>query len=247
MAIYFLILFLGLCFGSFLSVIVFRLDNKGGIMFGRSECPGCLTRLKWYDLIPLVSFFYLGGKCRYCKKKVSIIYPIMELATAGAFVSYSFFNGFFYLSNFYELAVIFVLLALLFSDYIFYILPDKLIIAGLLMSITYILFFNFSVIANGLITGLALSSFFATLYIISRGVWLGFGDVKLAFLIGFILGYPLGLWSIIISVWAGALWGIGLIIVNRANLKTSLPFGSFMAGVAILFIILKKYAFWFQF
>ena len=171
----------------------------------------------------------------------------MELATAGAFVSYSFFNGFFYLSNFYELAVIFVLLALLFSDYIFYILPDKLIIAGLLMSITYILFFNFSVIANGLITGLALSSFFATLYIISRGVWLGFGDVKLAFLIGFILGYPLGLWSIIISVWAGALWGIGLIIVNRANLKTSLPFGSFMAGVAILFIILKKYAFWFQF
>jgi len=247
MAIYFFIFFLGLCFGSFLSVIVFRLDQKGGILVGRSECPQCLTRLEWYDLIPLFSFFYLGGKCRYCKTKIPKIYVAMELVVAGSFVAYTFFNGFLSPSSFYELTIIFILLALAFSDYIFYILPDKLIITGLLVTLIYFFSTGLEMIVGPLLTGLSLGSFFAILYVISQGKWLGFGDAKLAFLIGFVLGYPLGVWAVIVSIWVGALWGIGLILASRANLKTALPFGTFMAGIAVIFIILQKYGIWLQF
>ena len=238
----------GLVFGSFLSVIVFRLDAKEGIVTGRSECRRCLKRLKWYDLVPLLSFLYLKGKCRYCKVKIGVIYPIMELAVAATFVSYCSLNGTcVYISSFYHLSILFTLLALLFFDYSFYILPDKLIGTGFIISLLYFLLFNSDLLNNSLIIGLALGSFFAILYLASKGKWLGFGDAKLAFLVGFVLGYPAGVFAVMASVWAGALWGIGLILLNRANLKTPLPFGSFMAGATILFIIFQNYEIWFRF
>ncbi len=233
---------LGLIFGSFLSVIVFRLDQKSGIFMGRSECPKCLTQLKWYDLFPLFSFLYLGGKCRACKVKIAVIYPIMELAVAASFGSYCFLNGPCIASvNLYQLIIIFILLTLLFYDYIYFILPDKLIIIGSVISLLYISIFTPGMLKSGLITGLALGSFFAILYIASGGKWLGFGDAKLAFLIGLVMGFPLGLWAILISIWAGAIWGGLLMLFNKANLKTPLPFGSFMAGVTIILIIIQKY------
>ncbi|OGN01398.1 MAG: hypothetical protein A3B91_03590 [Candidatus Yanofskybacteria bacterium RIFCSPHIGHO2_02_FULL_41_29] len=234
----------GLILGSFMSVLVFRLDVRSGIISGRSECPRCLTRLKWYDLVPLLSFIYLGAKCRYCKNKISAVYPAMELATAGVFVTYSFLNGYSSLNSFYELAIIFILLALLFSDYIFYILPDKLIIAGFLISLAYFLLFKFEIVGSSLITGLVLSATFAILNIVSGGRWMGLGDAKLAFFIGFVLSYPSGVWAILISIWIGAIWGIVLVLLKRANLKTHLPFGSFMAAVAVLLIIFQKHEIW---
>lgn len=236
---------MGLVLGSFLSVIVFRLDNKKGIVSGRSECPECLSRLKWYDLVPLLSYFYLRGKCRYCKIKISAIYPVMEATTGSVFGLYCFMNGpCFYVDNFYALAMIFVLLALLFFDYVYLILPDKMIILGLIAAFSYMAVLNPGTLVPALITGFVLSSFFAILYLVSWGQWIGFGDAKLAFLIGFVLGYPNGLWSVLIAVWAGAIWGMGLILLGKANLKTQLPFGSFMAGAAIILIIFEKYDFW---
>src|SRR3989338_8578332 len=72
----------GLIVGSFLNVVIFRLDKKGGILIGRSECPKCLKRLKWHDLFPVLSYVFLEGKCRNCKDKISPVYPLTELATA---------------------------------------------------------------------------------------------------------------------------------------------------------------------
>ena len=75
----------------------------------------------------------------------------------------------------------------------------------------------------------------------SHGEWIGFGDVKLAFLVGFVLGYPLALFSIVSAVWIGAIWGMAMMARGKANLKTALPFGSFISAMAILALIFKDY------
>lgn len=243
---------LGLVFGSFMSVIVFRLDAesrtdksdlsgarmKGGIVFGRSECRKCMAKLKWHDLIPIFSFLWLRGKCRYCKDKIDFIYPLMELAVAGSFVLYSLVNGLsISVELIYWLAIIFIFLILIFFDYLFYILPDKIILAGIGISLLYMIFFHRELILNSLFTGFGLAAFFGIIFLVSHGEWIGFGDVKLAFLTGFVLGYPLALLATIAAVWAGAIWGLALMARGKANLKTALPFGSFLSAVTILFII----------
>lgn len=235
------IAFVGLVFGSFLSVIIFRPDGRG-VLFGRSECRKCLTRLKWYDLFPIFSFLFLRGKCRYCGHKISLLYLVIELMTLSTFVPYCWFNGpCLGIESIYWLGMIFILLALSFFDYLYYILPDRIIGVGFLATILYQLSFGSSGFSEGILTGLALASFFCIIFIVSQGEWMGFGDVKLAGFIGFVLGFPLAVWSILAAVWVGALWGITLLVLQRASLKTPLPFGTFMSATAVLLIIFQKY------
>jgi len=225
-----------------MSVIVFRLDVKEGIVSGRSECRKCFAKLKWHDLIPVFSFIWLKGKCRYCKDKISFIYPVMEMAVAGSFVLYSLVNGPFISSELiYGLIIIFIFLILTFFDYLFYILPDKIILTGLGTAFLYTSIFHREIILNGLFTGLGLAGFFGIIFLVSHGEWIGFGDVKLAFLVGFVLGYPLALFSIVSAVWIGAIWGMAMMARGKANLKTALPFGSFISAMAILALIFKDY------
>lgn len=227
-----------------MSVIVFRLDQKEGILTGRSECAKCSTRLKWYDLVPLLSYLWLGGKCRYCKERISALYPVMELFMASSFATYYIFNGpYIDLSNIYDLALIFLLVVLIFFDHIYMILPDKIIGAGIALFLLYSMFLGQAVFWNGLAMGFGLALFFGIIFLVSRGEWMGFGDVKLVFLIGCILGFPNALFSLMVSVWIGALWGIYLMLTSKAGLKTALPFGSYICGVAIIFIIFKEYTY----
>lgn len=236
-----LVAFAGLMFGSFLSVIIFRPDGRG-VLFGRSECRKCFTRLRWYDLLPILSFVVLRGKCRYCGQRISSMYLATELITLSTFVPYCWLNGpCSGVGNVYWLGMIFVLLALSAFDFLYYILPDKIIGLGFIVAVSYELFFNGQGIMVELLTGLALASFFCIIFIVSRGEWMGFGDVKLAGFIGFILGFPLAVWSILVAVWIGAFWGMGMLAANKANLKTPLPFGTFMGATAILSIIFQKY------
>ncbi|MDO8496012.1 MAG: prepilin peptidase [bacterium] len=237
---------IGLVFGSFLSVILFRPDGRG-VLFGRSECRKCLTRLKWYDLFPIFSFLMLKGKCRYCGHKISSMYLVIELVTLSTFVPYCWLNGpCLGIESVYWLGVIFILLALSFFDYLYYILPDRIIGIGFIGAILYGLFPGSGGFSEGISTGLALAGFFCIIFIVSRGEWMGFGDVKLAGFIGFVLGFPLAVWSILLAIWIGALWGIGLLVTKKANLKTPLPFGTFMSITAILLIIFKKYVEYFS-
>ena len=241
MIYYFIVIFYGLILGSFLSVIISRLDQKSGLWMGRSECPNCLTKLRWYDLFPILSFMFLKGKCRYCDNHISWLYPIMELSVAGSFLLYYIFNGQSVgAENLYWLFIIFVLLILFFFDYVHFILPDKLILTAFLATVLYNFAFNKNFSASGLFMGLALAGFFSIIFIVSKGEWMGLGDVKLAFLIGFIFGYPIAILSIITATWLGALLGLGMMAVGRASLKTELPFGTFISGAAIIFIIFNE-------
>ena len=90
--IYFLIFIFGLIVGSFLNSVIYRLSTNASFLLGRSYCPECKSNLKWHDLIPIISFLVLAGKCRYCKKPISIQYILVELATAGLFFFIVFQN-----------------------------------------------------------------------------------------------------------------------------------------------------------
>lgn len=227
--------------GSFLNVIIFRLNKKTGIFTGRSECLKCGKQLKWYDLFPVLSYVFLKRKCRNCKSKISPVYPLTELVTAFCFLLfYAVYKPVFEVADFYYLLIITFFVALIFFDYLYLLLPDKIILPLTIVAILFNLFFRRSEFLALLLSALILGSIFAIIHISSKGEGAGLGDAKLLFLIGLVLGYPLGFLSMILSVWIAALVGIGLMLFGKANRKTALPFGSFLAGISILVIIFQN-------
>lgn len=234
---------IGLCVGSFLNVIIFRLDKKAGAFTGRSECPKCEKQLKWYDLFPVISYISLAGKCRYCKTGISFVYPLVELLTAFSFIAFyiSFINHPVSLAiALFDIVTISAFISIIFFDYLYFLIPDKIILPLTILAILFNYFFRRPEFMTLLLSALFMGGIFAIIHVVSRGKWVGFGDAKLLFLIGLALGYPLGVLSMILSVWLAALVGIVLIALGRANRKTALPFGSFLAGISILIIIFQN-------
>lgn len=235
------IFLIGLSIGSFLSVVIFRLDKKGGLLMGRSECPKCLKSIRWYDLFPILSFMFLKGQCRNCKDKISPIYPLTELLTAFCLsLFYVVHKPVFEVKDFYYLLVIISFVALIFFDYLYFIIPDKIVLPLTIIVILFNYFFRRPEFISLFLSALTLGGIFAIIHLASHGQWVGLGDAKLVFLIGLVLSYPLGFIAVILSIWSAALVGIGLIILGRANRKTALPFGSFLAGVSIIIIIFQN-------
>lgn len=228
---------LGLCIGSFLNVLLYRLDRRGGIATGRSECTHCHKTLAWHDLVPIISFVALRGRCRYCRDKISLVYPAVEIITALAFMAIFFSlksQGYVFLLT--HIAIGATLVSLIFFDCLYYILPDKILIALLAMSLFVNIYFRMDAFWYSLVCGLSVASFFGILYLVSHGTWIGFGDVKLVFIVSFLLGYPQGLLAIILAIWLASIVGIGLIIGKRASLKTALPLGSFISITTLILI-----------
>lgn len=236
-----ILVLIGFCIGSFLSVIVSRLDRRDGILLGHSECPKCSRQLRWYDLIPIVSYLILKGHCRYCGRKISSLYPLVEFLTALFFLLLYMVNPsqMLYLVIF-NLVIISILLSLAFFDYLYFIIPDKIILPAGAGVLIFDFFVRKSEFPSYLLTALVLSGFFAILYLMSRGRWVGLGDVKLLLLIGLVLGYPLALISLTLSIWIAAIVGLSLVTVGRATRKTALPFGAFLSIVTILIIIYQN-------
>lgn len=232
---------MGLIIGSFLNVIIFRLDKKGGILMGRSECSKCLKQLKWHDLFPVLSYVFLKGKCRSCKNKISLTYPATELITAFCFSAfYLVYKPALVVTDFYFLLIIASFVVLIFFDYLYFLIPDKIVLPLIVVASLFNYFFRQPEFLNSLLSALIMGGIFAIIYLSSKGEWVGFGDAKLIFLIGLVLGYPLGFLALIFSVWAAALVGIILMMAGKANRKTPLPFGSFLAVISIIIIIFQN-------
>jgi len=234
--IFFLIL--GLSIGSFINVILFRLGKKDGIFLGRSSCLNCNNFLKWYDLIPILSFFIIRGRCRHCKYKVSKLYPIIETTTAISFVAYFYFRGLSGLGTLFELLVMSGFIAILFFDLLEFTIPDKIVLPLIIFS--FFLSLMTPDFQARMITALTIGFLFAIIYLASQGRWMGLGDAKLVLLIGFVLSYPHGILAILISIWLAALVGMALILIKKATLKTALPLGTFMAAISIIFMIFEN-------
>jgi leader peptidase (prepilin peptidase)/N-methyltransferase len=200
--------------------------------------------LGWYDLIPILSFLFLKGRCRYCRQKISWQYPLVELATGITFLLILFFTlrtnnynytGVFFLVDTLFLFVSFSFLIIIFVyDFKHYLIPDKIVYPAIFISFLYqsFLVWNFgnwdlSKIWN-LIFGILPAFFFLAIILLSREKWMGLGDFKLAILLGMVLGWPKILAALFLAFVFGAIIGIELIILGKKTLKSEVPFGPFL-------------------
>jgi len=222
---YIFIFLLGLIVGSFLNCVIHRLEKEEKLN-GRSYCPHCKHTLVWIDLIPVFSFLFLKGKCRYCHKKISWQYPLVELTTGLVFLLILKFQlPHFELSIFYFLISIFSfyiassLIVIFVYDLKHYIIPDKILFPAIAITFLYQLITNYEfLVLNSLWAGLAASVFFCLIFTLSGGKWMGFGDCKIAILLGLILGFPNILVGLFLAFFFGAIIGVGLIYLNKRKL-----------------------------
>jgi len=265
---YVLIFLIGLSVGSFFNVVIFRfnrpaadvdgaLSNRDRSRMGlnsirrqlrhwdgRSKCLNCDSVIRWFDLVPVLSYFILRGRCRECKKKISPLYPVVEISTAVTLLLL-FLNTpvVSYLTTL-NVFIVLLLILIVFLDIRYFIIPDKILLLIAAGVITLRLNLNTNLNMTDfywlLISAFGLTSFFAILYVVSKGRWIGFGDIKLIFLIGFLLGYPMGYLAIVTAVWLATIFSVMLLIVGKANAKTEIPFGSFLSVATIIFIIFNN-------
>jgi leader peptidase (prepilin peptidase)/N-methyltransferase len=246
----------GLLIGSFLNVCVYRLPRDLSVVRPRSHCPGCEKQIDWYDNIPVASYLTLGGRCRHCRERIPLRYPIVELATAAAFALCVAKLGLTWpAAKFAALSAI--LITLIATDLEERILPDEFTLGGTVLGIafsglvplapgvvTFLLWGSISprwisvfesttgaVFGSGLIWG------FAALYgkIRKRDV-LGLGDVKMIAMLGAFLGLEEALLILCVAGFAGSLVGVLYIVIAKKDWTTyELPYGSFLgaAGLAL--------------
>jgi len=235
---YVIIFLFGLTIGSFLNCVIYRLATEESFLEGRSYCPHCKHKLIWQDLIPLFSFIFLRGKCRYCQKPISWQYPLVELATGLLFLS--IFNFQFSIFN---LIIACFLIVIFIYDLKHYLIPDKVIYPAIAIS----LIFNFlphqifgggsnqfSIFIYSILSAFGAAAFFTFIVLISHEKWMGMGDVKLAFLMGLFLGFPNILVALFLAFFIGATVGLILITLGKKTLKSEIPFGPFLVSGTFL-------------
>lgn len=226
-----LIFIYGLIIGSFLNVCIYRIPREENIVFPSSHCTKCSTSLKWYDNIPLFSYIFLKGKCRYCKAPIPKQYPIVETLNAIIYIILFYYFAFSLDFIFYAL-ISSVLLVITFIDLKEMIIPDILVIIILILSIiykviNYVLYNIHPEILNGLGGLLIAGGIFLAIVILSKG-GMGGGDVTLIASLGFILGIKYILLSIFLSFILGAIISLFLLIAKIKTRKDPIPFGPFI-------------------
>ena len=234
---YLVLFMIGAAVGSFLSVVIYRLRTGESALKGRSRCDHCKKQIAWFDNIPLLSYLLLGGKCRYCKKKIAIENLILELLVGLQFiwvywllkVNFSFFG---HMEGFYSLALLIYWL-ILFSgslsiaiyDIKYMLIPDEVLIP--LVVVAFLRLF-FSHQWQVLLVAILSTAFIYSIYAITRGKGMGFGVVKLGFLIGLVLGWPLIIVAYFIAFLTGAGVGVILMLIGNKKLKSKIAFGPFL-------------------
>ncbi len=234
----------GLIIGSFLNVVGLRL-NSGLSLNGRSQCPHCGRVLSPLELVPLLGFFILKGRCRECKSKISWQYPLIEFFTGIVFLSLYHLQLPLLLTII--LAVVFSLyIAILIYDARHKIIPDLLVYIAIIVSLGFRLFLWQSSSLLDWFSGPLLFAFFGLIWLMSHGRAMGFGDAKLALSVGFLLG-SLGISGIILAFWIGSVAGVALIVSTqlrslfahgkRITMKSEIPFAPFIILGAWLSLI----------
>lgn len=234
---FFIVFILGLFVGSFLNVLVDRIPKGESPIKGRSYCDKCKKTLVWYDLIPLISYMSLKGKCRHCKTSLSFYYPIVELATGVLFAAAVFFLGGITISVIYYLFLMSGFIVIFFADLKYGIIPDKIIFSSIVISLIYLFFIPFgsaqgehnSLFLIHLFAAVGAGLFFLFLFLVTQGRGMGFGDVKFSFLMGLVLGFPNIVVGLYVAFLTGAIVGCILILWRKKRIfGTAIPFGPFL-------------------
>ena len=242
------IFILGLAIGSFLNVCIYRIPRSDMSIYSprRSFCPECNQSIKFYDNIPLLSYLFLRGKCRHCKAKISILYPIVEFVTAALYlvIYYQFGTTLYFLHAIFFVSV---LIPIAFIDAQHYIIPNALSLTGLGLglgivciiayqdkNLDYLKMRLIGFVAGGLVIWLIALIGSA----IMRKKAMGMGDVKLMAIIGLYLGaFPELLMVIGLSAFSGAVIGTLLIVTGKKSRQSPIPYGPFLAGAAVVVLL----------
>ena len=236
---------LGACIGSFLNVCIFRLPRQESIIFPASHCMNCGAKLKPLDNIPLLSFLFLGGKCRYCHTKISWQYPLVELLSAILFALAAIRFG---LQWNTLIAVILISSSIVVSviDYKIQIIPNSISLPGIVLGLLINLIPSSPVGFLNALYGMALGGgLFYVVALVSRG-GMGGGDIKLIAMFGAFLGWKNCLVTIFCGVLLGSLVGVTLLVLQRKGRKDPIPFGPFLfIGALISLFYGQEIIYWY--
>lgn len=234
------VIFFALAIGSFLNVLIYRLPRDVNFWGARSICPGCNNQLRWYHNIPLFSYLFLRGRCSFCKEKISIKYPLVELSNVALYLLFYLQNGFTYEFVVYSL-ISSALLVVFFIDLEFMIIPDSITISGLVVGLAV------SFLPQGIgiidsIIGVLVGG--GSLYLVAllgellfKKESMGGGDIKLTAMLGSFLGWQKMLFIFLSSACIGLVFSIVIMIFSKKLRETrAIPFGPYLAMAAILSI-----------
>ena len=231
----FILLILGLIIGSFLNVVIYRLPNNKSIVSPPSSCGSCGHRLGALDLVPVLSYIFLKGKCRHCGERISIRYPLVELLTGGLFALLFWRFGLSF--DFVRFAVLScILVSAAFIDIDHRIIPDKLNLFGIVTGLVFIFLPDSLTIKNALLGLVVGGGLLLLVAVISRGA-MGGGDIKLFAVIGLFLGLEKTIVALFLTFLLGGIAGIILIATKIKSRKDYIPFGPFIGIGAFIAIM----------
>lgn len=233
----------GTILGSFLNVLIYRTMVGENWVKGRSKCDHCGKQIRWYDNIPILSYIALQGKCRFCRKSIPVQYPVVEAITGILFVWWGVMSSVIfrlvqaplpYVQPFYWLLMGFLLLGLFFADIYYGVILTNFVIGGLVLSLVYkTILLRFGELQGvdfiyGFVAALGAGLFFYVLHKGTRGRGMGEGDIWMAVLMGFLLGWPKIMVGILTSFVMGALVAVVLMLMGKKRFGQTLPFGPFL-------------------
>jgi len=230
----------GLVIGSFLNVIILRVDNLKSVLNTRSHCPHCQKEIKWYDLVPLISFILLRGKCRFCQKDISWQYPIVEAGTAAIFAAIFLKFGMSWASAYYALVFMFLIVIFVYdikTQYILDIVSWPMLIICLAGG-WYFGHFDLLSSLYGILSG---GGILALLVVISHERWMGIGDIIIGSALGALLGFPRSTVFIFMSFIIGSIVGIVLMGLKKKTVKDAVPFAPFLISAAFIALFWGQY------
>lgn len=242
---YLAVFIFGILIGSFLNVCIYRIPKKENIAVGRSHCMNCNTDLKWYELVPVFSFIFLRGKCRTCKSKISIQYPIIEalngLLYLAVFYIYGWSSTAVILLNIIYCLAISTLIVISVIDFRTYIIPDVLNIYILLWGVlaTIIIFIvsgmKIGVLMEHLIGFFSISLLLAIVFYATKGKGIGGGDVKLMAGAGLLLGWKVTIFTFILGCILASVIHLTRMKIRKSG--TMLAFGPYLSASIIIGIL----------
>lgn len=231
----------GLVLGSFLNALEYRLARSESVVRGatggaaRSQCPACSATLSAIDLVPVLSFAVLRGKCRHCRQPISWQYPIVELAAGVAVAIMAWHFGISWEAVVYAIAAV-VMLFIFLYDLKHQMILDIVTIPAIAAAVLAVLLLEWDM-QSACIGAFIGAGFFGIQFIASRGRWIGGGDIRLGALMGVLLGWQQLLAALFFAYVGGALIAVILLLRGKANMQSRLPFGIFLTASTILMIL----------
>lgn len=255
---YILFFIFGLLFGSFINALVYRLHQGLEFINARSMCPKCKHTLTWYELVPIFSFLLQKGKCKHCGKPISWQYPLAEVLTGFLFVlvwqsqiaihvwsAPTIVDGL----RLIGLIVFTIFLIIIFLyDFKYYLILDKVTVPAMVIAIIWQLALDFSwqSFISVSVAALLGGGFFLLQYVVSKGKWIGGGDIRLGLLMGLILGWPNIIVALMLSYVIGAVFAVGMLLLKKKQWGSQIPFGTFLSlGTFIAMLYGKELIEWY--